>query len=197
MRVAEKHGQAWPSSPGALVMAIMVSMVLMIATTSASAAQGATPSVPVPAASAAPLADDPALEARVLVIAEQLRCLVCQNETIAASRADLANDLRMQIRLMLREGRSTDDILDFMVQRYGDFVLYKPPFRPTTWLLWVGPFVLGAGMLLWLARMLRRRSQRAPAAPMSEQEARRARALLEGDGPAAASGAAMPGRQPR
>ncbi|MCZ2441859.1 MAG: cytochrome c-type biogenesis protein CcmH [Burkholderiales bacterium] len=133
---------------------------------------------------ARPLADDPALEARVLGIAEHLRCLVCQNETIAASRADLANDLRDQIRAQLKEGRSEEQIKQYMVDRYGDFVLYTPPVRPTTWLLWAGPFVLLLAMLAWLAWLLRSRRHEAPAAPLGEAERARARALL-GEAPEA------------
>ncbi|NDE73351.1 MAG: cytochrome c-type biogenesis protein CcmH, partial [Betaproteobacteria bacterium] len=92
------------------------------------------------AGEAKPMASDPALEARVMVIAEELRCLVCQNETIAASHADLAVDLRGQIRQKLSQGQSSQQILDFMVARYGDFVLYRPPLKASTVLLWVGPF---------------------------------------------------------
>lgn len=128
---------------------------------------------------ARPMAEDPALEARVLAIAEELRCLVCQNETIAASRADLATDLKNQIREQLRAGKGEREILDYMVQRYGDFVLYKPPVKPTTWLLWIGPFVLLAAMAAWLWRTLRRRRALEVAAPLSEAEQQRARALLE------------------
>ncbi len=127
---------------------------------------------------ARPLADDPVLEAQVLSIAEHLRCLVCQNETIAASRADLANDLRDQIRAQLKEGRSEAQIKQYMVDRYGDFVLYTPPVRPTTWPLWIGPFALLLVMLWWLARLLRSRRHEAPAVPLEEAERTRARALL-------------------
>ena len=131
-----------------------------------------------PAQEARPLAEDPVLEAEVMRIAHELRCLVCQNETIAASHADLAVDLRAQIRSQLREGKSEREILDYMVQRYGDFVLYRPPVKPTTWLLWAGPFVLLAGMLLMLWRLLKRRRAQAAPAPLTEAEHRRARALL-------------------
>jgi cytochrome c-type biogenesis protein CcmH len=126
---------------------------------------------------ARPLADDPVLEAQVLRIAEELRCLVCQNETIAASHADLAVDLRKQIRQQLQQGRSEQQILDFMVQRYGDFVLYRPPVKSSTWLLWGGPFVLlGAALLgLWL-NIRRRRSL--GGAPLQGAEAERVRRLL-------------------
>lgn len=132
---------------------------------------------------ARPLAADPALEAQVMAIAEDLRCLVCQNETIAASNADLAVDLRQQVGEQLQAGRTPDEIRAFMVERYGDFVLYKPPFKPLTWLLWIGPFVLLAAMVLVMARTLRLRRSAAAAAnaPLSEAEARRARELLAGD----------------
>lgn len=133
------------------------------------------------AQTARPMADDPVLEARVLEIAHELRCLVCQNETIAASHADLALDLRRQIREQLVAGRSEREILDYMVQRYGDFVLYNPPVKPVTWLLWGGPFVLLVAMLAWLRLTLRRRRSEAPSAPLSDDELRRARELLGSD----------------
>jgi cytochrome c-type biogenesis protein CcmH len=126
---------------------------------------------------ARPLAEDPVLEAKVMRIAEELRCLVCQNETIAASHADLAVDLRKQIRLKLQQGQSQEQILDFMVQRYGDFVLYRPPVKSSTWLLWGGPFVLLGAALIGLALSIRRRRSQA-AAPLPAEEAERARRLL-------------------
>jgi cytochrome c-type biogenesis protein CcmH len=126
---------------------------------------------------AASLAADPVLEARVLKVAEELRCLVCQNETIAASHADLAVDLRKQIRSQLSQGRSEQQILDFMVERYGDFVLYRPALKATTLLLWVGPFALLLIAAFTLARAIRRRQR--SAAPLAPAEADRARRLLE------------------
>src|SRR5512134_3812499 len=93
-------------------------------------------------ADAAPAADDPVLEARVLRIAGELRCLVCQNQTIADSHADLAQDLRRQVREMIRQGKSDAEIIDYMTARYGDFVLYRPPLKSTTALLWFGPALL-------------------------------------------------------
>ena len=126
---------------------------------------------------ARPLADDPVLEARVMRIAEELRCLVCQNETIAGSHADLAVDLRKQIRQKLQQGQSEAQILDFMVQRYGDFVLYRPPLKSSTWLLWGGPFLLLGVALLALALNIRRRRSLA-SAPLQGDEAARARRLL-------------------
>lgn len=113
---------------------------------------------------------DPALEKRVLAIAAELRCLVCQNETIAASHADLAVDLRNQVREMLRQGRSEREILDYMTARYGDFVLYRPPVKTTTALLWFGPAVLLAAGLLTLWLVLRRRARMAPEAFEADEE---------------------------
>src|SRR5690606_3600111 len=112
---------------------------------------------------AQPASDDPQLEARVLAIAEELRCLVCQNETIAASHADLAVDLRKQIRLKLQQGQSQRQILDFMVERYGDFVLYRPPWKARTLLLWLGPFALLAIAVVVMAVNVRRRRRAAMA----------------------------------
>jgi cytochrome c-type biogenesis protein CcmH len=121
---------------------------------------------------------DPALEARMMVIAEELRCLVCQNETIAASHADLAIDLKNQIRLKLTQGQSQKQILDFMVERYGDFVLYRPPLKTTTVLLWLGPFVLLGIAALMLVINVRRRRLAAQPAALSDADAAKARALL-------------------
>jgi len=123
--------------------------------------------------------DDPVLEARVLAIAEELRCLVCQNETIAASHADLAVDLRKQIRLQLQQGQSQAQILDFMVARYGDFVLYRPPLKASTVLLWVGPFgllLVAGGVLVVNVRRHRRGAQ---TEEWSQAQAQKARALLD------------------
>ena len=111
---------------------------------------------------APPAAEDPVLEAKLQAIAGELRCLVCQNETIAASNADLAVDLRRQVRQMLGEGKSEREIIDYMTARYGDFVLYRPPVKASTALLWYGPAALMVGgvAVLWL--VLRRRSRLAP-----------------------------------
>lgn len=149
---------------------------------SASLAAGGVAAQAAPPSMAAPLADDPALELRVLKIAEELRCLVCQNETIAASDADLAKDLRQQIRVQLGEGRTQAEILDFMAQRYGDFVLYRPPLKFSTVLLWVGPFVLLLVAALVLVTNLRRRDPQAGPAPLSAAELQRAQRLLDDAG---------------
>jgi cytochrome c-type biogenesis protein CcmH len=125
---------------------------------------------------------DPVVEARLKDLGEELRCLVCQNQTIADSHAQLAEDLRNQIRAMVRQGKSDDEIRAYMVERYGDFVLYKPPLKATTLLLWLGPFVLlaiGAVVVVSIAR-----SRRAPAAPGGEvaQERRREISALLDEG---------------
>ena len=110
-------------------------------------------------AEAPPAAEDPVLEAQVLDITGELRCLVCQNQTIADSHADLAVDLRRQVREMLRRGESREQIVAYMTARYGDFVLYRPPLKPTTFLLWFGPGLLLVGGLAVLIVVLRRRAR--------------------------------------
>lgn len=114
---------------------------------------------PAAAADAPTVAQDPQQEARMMAMAAELRCLVCQNQTIADSHAGLAEDLRQQIREMLAKGMSERQIMDYMTERYGDFVLYRPPFKASTALLWVGPGVLMAGALLTLFMVLRRRQK--------------------------------------
>ena len=138
---------------------------------------------PQPEASRAkPMAEDPVLEARVLEVAHELRCLVCQNETIAASQSDLAQDLRKQVRIKLQQGQTQQEIIDFMVARYGDFVRYRPELKGTTLLLWLGPFVFLLTALFGLVYVIRQRRQTQPA-PLSEAELSRARALLGADAP--------------
>ncbi len=117
---------------------------------------------PVHAKDAEPVSSDPALEARVMALAVELRCLVCQNQTIADSHADLAVDLRKQIREMLQQGKSDAEIRRYMTDRYGDFVLYKPPFKATTALLWAGPPLLLVAALAGLFLMLKRRQRASP-----------------------------------
>ena len=128
---------------------------------------------------APPLAQDPVVEKRMVAISAELRCLVCQNESLAGSHADLAQDLRREIRKMIAEGKTDKEILDFMVARYGDFVRYRPPVKPTTWLLWGGPFALLAGGVIALVVFLRRRSRSAQVPELTEEERRRAAALLD------------------
>ena len=125
--------------------------------------------------SAAALAQED-LDKRVAALSAELRCLVCQNQSLAESNADLAVDLRRQIREQLKSGKSERDVLDFMVQRYGDFVLYRPPFKASTLLLWGGPFLLLLLGIVLLARKIR--SVKRPAPQLTEAERARAAALL-------------------
>jgi cytochrome c-type biogenesis protein CcmH len=122
-------------------------------------------------------AEDPSLDRRVAELAHELRCLVCQNQTIADSNAPLAIDLRNQIREQLAAGKSERDVMDFMVARYGDFVLYRPPFKAATLALWLGPFLLLAlGAWIFYRRVARRRT----AGPqLSAAQHARAAKLLE------------------
>jgi cytochrome c-type biogenesis protein CcmH len=128
----------------------------------------------------APRPSDPALEAQVQRVASELRCLVCQNQTIADSNAELARDLRREVRAMLARGQSEEQVREFMVARYGDFILYRPPFKATTLLLWAGPFVLlGAG--IWgLGRIARGRRRVVGAAALSPEEEARLDAIVNG-----------------
>ena len=127
---------------------------------------------------AAPAAEDPRLEQRMMAIAAELRCLVCQGQSVANSEADLAKDMRNLMREKLREGQNERDIIEFMVARYGDFVLWRPPFKPTTLLLWLGPVLLVvAGLIALFYRLARER--RAGEIEISEAEHARAALLLE------------------
>ena len=127
---------------------------------------------------AVPLADDPVTEQRLISISEEMRCLVCQNESLAGSRSDLANDLRREIRILISEGKSDDQIRSFMVERYGDFVLYRPPVKPVTWLLWIGPFViLGIG-IAGLLMYLRRRNSSVPNVVLTDADNQKIDAML-------------------
>ena len=132
-------------------------------------------------ATEAALAADPVAEKRLLKLSEELRCLVCQNQNIADSNAELAQDLRREIRTMIGAGKSDKEIIDFMVVRYGDFVLYRPPVKGTTLLLWGGPVVLLVFGIFILVRYQRRRAERVAAEdkPLSAEDARRAEALLK------------------
>jgi len=126
---------------------------------------------------------DPRTEQRLKDLAEELRCLVCQNQTIADSNAPLALDLRNQIRTQIGQGKSDEQIRDYMVERYGDFVLYRPPFKATTALLWIGPFalvLLGAGIFLVLVR--RRRAAQLPPEEVSRDRRAELEKLLAGRG---------------
>jgi cytochrome c-type biogenesis protein CcmH len=128
-----------------------------------------------------PADDDPVLEKRVVKLASELRCLVCQNQSLADSNADLAIDLKNQVRGQMKAGRSDAEIRAYMVARYGDFVLYDPPFKASTLLLWAGPFALLPIGLIGLAVYMRSRRDRIPAVELTEQDRARADALLRGE----------------
>ncbi len=134
---------------------------------------------------ARPVSDDPALDKRVTELTTELRCLVCQNQSLAESHADLAIDLKNQVRAMMQEGRSDAQIKSFLTDRYGDFVLYRPPVKATTWLLWIGPFVLLAAAIAGLFAYIKRRQTRmsGPPVPLSPEQQARARALLDETAP--------------
>jgi len=131
---------------------------------------------------AVPTSQDPVHEKRAVELGEKLRCLVCQNQSIEESNASLAGDLRRQIREQIKEGKSDRQIIDFMVQRYGDFVLYKPPVKRTTLLLWFGPaLLLVIGIVIFL-RSFQKRRVRVEDKQLSEEERKQAELLLTGGG---------------
>jgi len=134
---------------------------------------------------AALMAEDPVVEKRLIHISEELRCLVCQNESLASSRAELANDLREEVRKLIRQDKSDSQIKEYLVTRYGDFVLYRPEVKPLTWVLWFGPFLLllagVAGMFFYL-----RQRQSGPSGPqeLTEEDRRKVQEILKtGDAP--------------
>jgi cytochrome c-type biogenesis protein CcmH len=128
---------------------------------------------------ARPVAADPALEKKVITLSNELRCLVCQNQTIADSNAELAVDLRNQVRKQLSEGKSDREILDYMVQRYGEFVLYRPPLSFKTILLWAGPFALLLIAMFILVQQIRLRHKRLASEEFDQMDLSRARKLLD------------------
>lgn len=127
---------------------------------------------------AQPIAEDPEIEKRLNKLSQELRCLVCQNETLADSRADLAEDLRREIREQMKAGKSDKEIIAFLTQRYGEFVLYRPVVEPKTYLLWFGPFILLLGGLVFLFRYVKQRGAAIPEQPLSEADRKRAAELL-------------------
>jgi cytochrome c-type biogenesis protein CcmH len=131
------------------------------------------------ASEAQPLAQDPVIEARLVAIADELRCLVCQNESLASSRADLAEDLRREVRTLIVQGKSDEDIKKFLVDRYGDFVLYRPQFKPATWLLWLGPFILLFVGVIGLLRYLKNRNQTQTSPKLSQSDLARVQHWLK------------------
>ena len=127
------------------------------------------------------LAKDPVLEKRMVGLAENLRCLVCQNESLASSHAELAEDLRREVRELMQKGMTDQEIKDYLVARYGDFVLYDPPLKSFTLLLWLGPFALLIGGLGVLVFQLRRRRKTVAETTLSPDAQERAAALLNDD----------------
>jgi len=135
------------------------------------------------AVEAMPASDDPVLEKRVMALSDELRCLVCQNQTLADSNADLAIDLRNQVRAQLKEGKSEREILDYMVKRYGDFVLYRPPVKASTYVLWYGPFILLIlGVIVLVIKLRQRRKTMDQIPALSAEEQARAASLLNDTG---------------
>lgn len=128
---------------------------------------------------APPTAQDPVVEARMVQISEELRCLVCQNESLASSHAELAGDLREEVRGLIRQNKSDAEIKDYLVTRYGDFVLYRPAIKPMTWVLWFGPFALLVLAAWVLVAYLRQRQSAASAQPLTDADRQRAEKLLK------------------
>ena len=148
--------------------------------TSACLAMGLfVPGAMLSAQEARPVAQDPVLEKKVITLSNELRCLVCQNQTIADSNAELAVDLRNQVRKQLSEGKSDREILDYMVQRYGEFVLYRPPLSYKTILLWAGPFALLLIAMFILVQQIRLRHKRLASEEFDQTDLSRARKLLD------------------
>jgi cytochrome c-type biogenesis protein CcmH len=130
------------------------------------------------AGEAAPNAENPEIEKRMTNLAEDLRCLVCQNESLAGSHAELAEDLRREIREQMKQGKDDKQVVEYLTDRYGDFVLYRPPFKPVTYLLWLGPLLfLGVGLTVWYLTMKKRRSLKE--VPVDEKQIAAAAQLLD------------------
>lgn len=154
-------------------------MKRLIATLAVGLVLNASPALASSATEAA-LAADPVAEKRLLGLSEELRCLVCQNESLAGSQADLAQDLREEVYRLLQSGKSRQEVIDFLVERYGDFVLYDPPLKPSTYPLWFGPLLLaGVGGLFLFLTLRKKREAREQ--ELSAEEQQRLRALLADD----------------
>ena len=131
------------------------------------------------AGEASPMAEDPVVEARLVHISQEIRCLVCQNESLSSSRAELADDLRREVRDLIRTNKSDQEIKDFLVSRYGDFVLYRPEVKPLTWVLWFGPFVVLLMAAIFMGVYLRQRRATLKPHVLSEAERARVEQLLK------------------
>ena len=130
------------------------------------------------AGEAVPVGEDPVIEQRMVKLAEDLRCLVCQNESLAGSHAELAEDLRREIRAQMKAGKNDKQVVDYLTERYGDFVLYRPPFKPVTYLLWLGPLLfLGLGGTVWYLTLKKRRTLKET--PVDEKQLAAAAQLLD------------------
>jgi cytochrome c-type biogenesis protein CcmH len=139
------------------------------------ATTAASPAAP---PTAQPLFADVAIEARLSLLSRELRCVVCQNEALSESPAELASDMRQEIRNLMKAGKTDQEVLTFLTSRYGDFVLFRPPFKPVTYLLWVGPFAfLGFGVLVWFMALRARRTFQG--APVNSAQLAAAARLLE------------------
>lgn len=135
----------------------------------------ASPDVP---PTAQPLFADVAIENRMTLLSRELRCVVCQNEALSESPAELATDMRQEIRDLMKAGKTDQEVIAFLTSRYGDFVLFRPPFKPVTYLLWIGPFAfLGFGVLVWFMALRSRRTFQG--APVNSAQLAAAARLLE------------------
>lgn len=157
---------------------LSLSLILSVpawATDPATTAVGAAATAP---STAQPLFADVAIETRLAHLSRELRCVVCQNEALSESPAELAGAMRQEIRDLMKAGKTDQEVLDFLTSRYGDFVLFRPPFKPVTYLLWVGPFLfLGFGVLVWFVALRARRTFKG--APVSSAQIAAAARLLE------------------
>jgi cytochrome c-type biogenesis protein CcmH len=127
---------------------------------------------------AIPVAENPEIEQRMLALTEDLRCLVCQNEAISESRAEFSNDIRREIREQIHANKTDDEIIEFLVERYGDFLLYNPPIKPTTLFLWFGPFILFIVGVWFLITYLRGRRVQIEEVSLSEAQLKKAESLM-------------------
>lgn len=152
--------------------------VLFLALSSPVWANGPATPATTAARTAQPLFADVEIEARLTQLSRELRCVVCQNEALSDSPAELAGDMRQEIRELMKAGKTDQEVLGFLTSRYGDFVLFRPPFKPVTYLLWIGPFVfLGFGVLVWFLALRARRTFKS--APVSSEKIAAAARLLE------------------
>ena len=167
LRWMSRHGLSW-----AVALALMGPLVVWADEAAQAAPAAAGPSM------AQPIFADREIEERLRRLSGELRCVVCQNEALSDSPADLAESMRQEIRDLMRGGMTDQQVVDFLVARYGDFVLFRPPFKPLTYLLWFGPFLfLGIGVLIWLLTLRERRSFKSE--PVSSEHIAAAARLLE------------------